>query len=279
MKLADLQIEIHHRGHRLVVKLASPVVTLTARSWTMVQDEGETETERLELRSRYESSSIFSWAVLKKEKLMPYLPLLGRLNQRFKDLDSKAYFRAGSAAYNQGNYKKATNFFKKRLQLMPENKNAHAFLHKFNTRLREQEVGSYSLKKIKASLSPTHPRVDLDKAMDLYKDCQPNTNSTPLPLMTKDGPTVNTLRVNDIVSHNAFGPVSQFGKEGSAGLWILTAYIIQSFVANAGKEYVGDLMVIRATRDIVAEGEIFHAYDELSDYEAKQRALMTTWEG
>ena len=49
MKLADLQMDTHHRGRRLTVKRASPVVTLAARSWTMVQDETGDETERLEI--------------------------------------------------------------------------------------------------------------------------------------------------------------------------------------------------------------------------------------
>ena len=48
MKVADLQLETHHRGRQLTVKRVSPVVTLTTRSWTMVQDEAG-ETERLEI--------------------------------------------------------------------------------------------------------------------------------------------------------------------------------------------------------------------------------------
>jgi hypothetical protein len=42
-------MDTHHRGRRLTVKRASPVVTPAARSWTMVQDEAGDETERLEV--------------------------------------------------------------------------------------------------------------------------------------------------------------------------------------------------------------------------------------
>lgn len=48
MKLSELRTDTHHRGRRLNVNRASPVVTLTTRSWTMVQDEGD-EIERLDL--------------------------------------------------------------------------------------------------------------------------------------------------------------------------------------------------------------------------------------
>jgi hypothetical protein len=83
------------------------------------------------------------------------------------------------------------------------------------------------------------------------------------------------------MSRNAFGPGNQFGEEGarnaSTGLWVHAAYINHSCVPNAQKEYIGDLMILRATRAITTGEEIFHAYDESSDYDARQVALMTTW--
>jgi hypothetical protein len=92
---------------------------------------------------------------------------------------------------------------------------------------------------------------------------------------------VDVFRIHDIMSRNAFGPGNQFGEEGarnaSTGLWIHAAYINHSCIPNAKKEYIGDLMIVRATRAISAGEEIFHAYDESSDYETRQAALMTTW--
>jgi hypothetical protein len=48
MSLTDLKMETHHRGKKLVIKRASPVVGLAVRSWCMVQDEESKETERLD---------------------------------------------------------------------------------------------------------------------------------------------------------------------------------------------------------------------------------------
>ncbi|KAI1475311.1 SET domain-containing protein [Daldinia eschscholtzii] len=468
IKLADLRMETHHRGRRLTVKRASPVVPLIARPWTMVQEEGEEDMERLELclhKSRHgedvlESASSFvikepyftltdqgeptirvdhpsdliicrdeicdakdateaqkiaktckekGNSALEKNKLAlahakytdglkaarqdivseanPDLArdlfrnrahvnlllnqldeaksdakaaLIGKEDERSKDLDSKAYFRAGSAAYNLGEYQEAKGFFEEQLKLTPENKTAIAYLKNIQVRLREQGTGAYNFKKIRANLSRARPRVDaasflnntkveeskgrgrglfatrdipageivicekafcvvwghekealtamtydvrddrirvspvglskaivqkllnnpsqIGKVMDLYGDYQGDGSGVS---KTEDGPVVDTFRVHDIVSRNAFGPGSQFGDEGvsnaSTGLWIWAAYINHSCVANAKKEYIGDLMILRATRPIAAGEEIFHSYDESSDYDARQTSLMTTW--
>jgi tetratricopeptide (TPR) repeat protein len=470
MKLTDLRMDTHHRGRRLTVKRASPVVPLMARSWTMVQDEAGGEIERLEVclhTSRYgedvlESAAAFvikepyftltdqgeatlridhpsDLIVCRKEigllsaedgtaaeKMARFckdkgnaalaeqdLPLayahyteglkiaqqdvlfdtnpdlardlsrnrahvnllldrldeakadataslIGREDQQSKHLDSKAYFRAGSAAYNLGEYQEAKGFFEEQLKLSPGNKEASAFLRKIETRLREQETGSYDLQKIRARLSRVLPRVDaatfirntkvgespgrarglfatrdistgeivmgekafcvvwghesaaltamtydmrddrirvspvglsksvvqkllsnpsqIERVMDLYGDYQGDGKTVS---RTEDGPVVDIFQVHDIMSRNAFGPGSQYGEEGarnaSTGLWIWAAYINHSCISNAKKEYIGDLMLLRATQPIAAGEEIFHAYDESSDYEARQKALMTTW--
>ncbi|KAI1463417.1 SET domain-containing protein [Daldinia caldariorum] len=469
IKLADLRMETHHRGRRLTVKRASPVVPLIARPWTMVREEGEEEDmERLELclhKSRHgeevlESASSYiikepyftltdqgeptirvdhpsdlivcrdeigsakdatdaekvaknckdkGNSALEKNKLAlahakyteglkaarqgtvseanPDLArdlfrnrahanlllnqldeaksdakaaLIGKEDERSKDLDSKAYFRAGSAAYNLGEYREAKGFFEEQLNLSPDNKTAIAYLKNIEVRIREQETGAYNFKKIRANLSRARPRVDaasflsntkveeskgrgrglfatrdipageivicekafcvvwghdkealtamtydvrddrirvspvglskaivqkllsnpsqVEKVMDLYGDyAGDGTNVS----KTEDGPVVDTFRIHDIVSRNAFGPGSQFGDEGvsnaSTGLWIWAAYINHSCVANAKKEYVGDLMVVRATRAIAAGEEIFHSYDESGDFDARRAALATTW--
>jgi hypothetical protein len=95
---------------------------------------------------------------------------------------------------------------------------------------------------------------------------------------TVDGPVVDVFRVHDIVARNAFGVGSKDGQGGgSAGLWIRAAYINHSCIPNTEREFIGDLMVVRATRDIAAGEEIVHSYDESGDYEARQQALMMTW--
>lgn len=477
MKLAQLQLDTHHRGHRLILKRVGPVVTLAARTWTMVQDqdgEGE-DTERLEVtlhNSRQgeevlDSASLFiikepyftltdqgeatlridhpsdlivckdvpndslksasdadkataaeklatackneGNAALKQKDsplahakyteglkiarqdgvlgLNPDLArdlrrnrahvnlllnqldevisdakasLIGTKDERSKELDSKAYSRAGSAAYTLGEFHEAKTYFEEQQKLAPQDKNANINLRRVEMRLREQKTGAYNWKKIKAGLSGSRPQVDvasfisnskirdsqgrgrglfatcdvpageivmcekafcvawgfesealiamtydlrddrirvspvglsksavqklignpsqIEKLMGLYGDYQGDGKNV---FGTVDGPIVDTFRVHDIVSRNAFGLGSQFGEQGakdaSTGLWIWIAYVNHSCIPNVKKEFTGDLMILRATRPIVAGEEIFHSYDESSDYDARKRALMTTW--
>ncbi|KAK2022416.1 tetratricopeptide [Colletotrichum zoysiae] len=475
MKFSELQMDTHHRGRSLIVKRANrcPVVTLAARSWTVVQDDEEKETERLEiclhkttdgqdtlesarryiikepyftltedgeatLRIDHPSDLVVCQeeivkgtsaqvedaakaeelakkckdkgnAALQKKDLPltresytqglrlarqeavqttnPDLArdiarnrahvhllmdrqdeaiadakasLIGADDQRSKELDSKAYFRAGSGAYNLGQYQQAKEYFEKAKALAPEEKGAAIYLRKTEVRLREQVKGDHDLRKLRTNLSRASPRADaasftgktevksstgrgrglfatcdiaageivmiekafcvvwghesdvltamtydvrddtirvapvgltkaitqkllrnpsqIDRVMDLYGDYQGEGKA---PAKTEEGPVVDVFRVHDIVSRNAFGPGGQYGEEGarnaSTGLWVWAAYINHSCVANAKKEYAGDLMVLRALRPIKEGEEIFHSYDGSADYEARQRALMTTW--
>ncbi|KAI2609504.1 SET domain-containing protein [Hypoxylon fragiforme] len=483
IKLADLQADTHHRGCQLTIKRVSPVVTLVSRSWTMVQEEGDDDTERLEVclhKTRHgkdvlESARNFvikepyftitsqgeptiridhpsdliildgdlkgsqgsatqtygpfedlAEAAEEAEKIakkckdegnvaleQQNLPLafakftkglclaryedvfktnpdlardlarnrayvnlllnqldeaqvdakaalIGKEDQRSKELDSKAYFRAGSAAYNLGQYQEAKACFEQQQELTPDNKTASAYLKNIEVRLREQETGAYNFKRINLGLSRSRPRVDaasfignttvkssgekgrglfatrdipageivmcekafcvvwgyesdaltamtydvrddrirvspvglsraivqkllnnpsqIGRVMSLYGDYQGEGNNV---TKTDDGTIVDTFRIHDIVSRNAFGPGIQFGEErlnnASTGLWIWAAYINHSCVSNVKKEYMGDLMILRATRPITAGEEIFHSYDESSDYDDRQSALMITW--
>jgi tetratricopeptide (TPR) repeat protein len=270
MKLADLKMETHHRGRKLLVKRESPVVTLVARSWTMVQDQDGEGAERLEmclhktrhgedvlesvksfvikepyftltdqgeatLRIDHPSDLVLCYQEAKgkdtedaeaaekiatrcktqgntalKQQDLPlayakyseglevaerdiladskpdlardisrnraYVNLLlsqhdeaitdahasltGREDQRSKDLDSKAYYRAGCAAYNLGKWAQAKRFFEGQQKQTPDDKDAKLYLKKIEQRLTEQDSGSYDLMKIRSSLSRARPRVD-----------------------------------------------------------------------------------------------------------------------
>lgn len=481
MKIADLRMDTHHRSRRLTVKRASPVVSLVARSWTMVQDEAGDDTERLEAclhKTRHgedilESASVFvikepyftitdqgeatlrvdhpsdliayrddinsnnltpangvnghdenapaaaekiarackdqgnaalgqkdlplahakyteGLKVAKQDVVSNTIPdlardisrnrahvnlllkqydeaksdasssIIGREDERSKELDSKAYFRAGLAAYNLGDYDAAKHFFRERQKLLPGDKEAKVYLRNIRMRFDEQETGRHDLKKFRAGLSRARPRVDaanfiaktevqdspgrgrglfatcdipsgeivmcekafclvwghesealtamtfdvrddkirvspiglarsivqkllnnpsqIDRVMELFGDYQGDGKHIP---RTEDGPVVDIFRVHDIMSRNAFGPGSQYGEESashaSTGLWIWAAHINHSCVANSQKEFIGDLIVVRATRPITTGEELFISYEESSDYDARQTALMTTW--
>ncbi|KAH7355715.1 hypothetical protein BKA66DRAFT_271539 [Pyrenochaeta sp. MPI-SDFR-AT-0127] len=468
--LRDLKMDTHHRGMKLTIKRGSPVVTLAARSWTMVHDEVGDETERLEMclhKSRYgedilESTKHFiikepyftltdqgeatlrvdhpsdlviceeevyskdytedtlaaeklatkyktqGNAALKQQDIplahkkytqglkiakqamvtdsnpdlardifrnRAYVNLLlnqldevktdvqasltGRDDQRSKDLDSKAYYRAGCAAYNQSRFQEAKYFFEEQQKLTPDDKDAKVHLKKIHLRLREQETGAYDLMKIKGALSRKQPRVEaadftkntqakdspergrglfatrniaagdivmcekafcvvwgheeealtamtydvrddtirvspvglskavvqkllnnasqIEAVLDLYGDYKGSIGHD---YNNEDGTVVDVFQVHDIVSRNAFGPGSQYDDgvhNASTGLWVHAAYINHSCLANAKKEYVGDLMILRATKPIRVDDEIFHSYDESPDYDARRAALLTTW--
>jgi tetratricopeptide (TPR) repeat protein len=291
--------------------------------------------------------------------------LTGLEDQKYTDLDSKAYSRAACAAYNLGEFKEAKRLFEEQLRLTPGDKAATASLRKADLRLKEQATGEFNFKKIKAGLFTARPRVDtasftgkvsigespgqgrglfaacdvgsgdiilceksfcvvwgnedealtamtydsrddrirvfpaglckaivqklvnnpsqVNKFMDLYGDYQGTEKQV---IMTDSGPVIDTFQVHDIIARNAFGPgpVYNGGRNGneessnaSTGVWILASYINHSCISNAKKEYIGDLMVLRATRPIKKGEEITHSYDESSDYDARAAALMNTW--
>jgi tetratricopeptide (TPR) repeat protein len=490
MKLSDLRMETHHRGHVLTVRRVAPVVKLVAFSWTVVQEESSGEMERLEIllhKSKHdqdilEAGSIFDLkepyftlsdqgeptlridhpsdivgcmdnlrtdspysstdetngsggaaapaalaaktareckeegnTALKQKALrlahanytqgLQLLTMdgatkedltcdlfrnrsfvnlvLNRLDEakadalasltdledrNHKELDSKAYSRAGSAAYNLGEFQEAKSFFEEQQKLSPSDKGATTNLRRTELRLREQATGVYDFKKIKARLlmaHPSHPRVDAtsfthnakigessgrgrglfatrdmgsgeiilcekafcvvwghedealtamtydgrddrirvvpaglckaivqkllnnpsqgNKVMDLYGDYRGLGKQL---IMGDSGPVIDAFQVHDIVARNAFGTglESSGGHSreenainASTGLWILASYINHSCIPNAKREYLGDLMVLHATRPIGAGEEIMHSYDECSDYDVRTAALMNTW--
>lgn len=466
MSLSNLRMETHHRGKKLVIKRASPVVGLSVRSWCVVQDEEGKETERLEfglhkfrhgeeileltknfvikepyftltdqgeatiridhpsdlvsLMNEIASSDLKDAGAAKKaatrcknegnaalkEQDLPeayaryseglkiaehhslssltrdiarnraYISLLlgqldevlvdakasliGEDDQRSKDLDSKAYFRAGSAAYGLGQYKGAKQLFEEQQKLAPDDKDAKVYLKKTAARMREQESGTHDFRKMRVGLSKARSRVDastftgatkvqnspgkerglfatrdlkagemimcekafclvwgherealsamtydlrddrirvspigLSKAivqklisvpsqapkfMDLHGGYQDDGGDIST---TEGGPVVDVFRVHDIMSRNAFGALNEFAEEGarnaSTGIWVYSAYINHSCIPNTTKEFIGDMLILRATCAIKAGEELFHAYDASSDLQTRQNFLMTTW--
>jgi hypothetical protein len=473
MQHSDLRLETHHRGFQLAVNRVSPVVTLSTRSWTMIQDEAG-ETERLEIilhttrhgKELLESSSSFvlkepyftlteegeptlrvdhpsdivvlyqhdntqpqahnpaeaeATALSYKQEgntalqqrdiplahhyyttALALLPtsspnpsssnltldvhrnrahvnlLLGNFTAAKSDalsaliptspqsttnndphtteLNSKAYFRAATAAYNLRQFREAHALFEKQLALMPTDKKAAANLARTKARLREEREGLYDFVGLRLAAAafarggdnmagevdaasfvrytevrespgrgrglfslrdvPAGEVIMVEKAfcavqsglqtavtfdvrderirvaavglersvverlmgnpeeigavMDLFGDWEGGEGGGVD--RTADGPVVDAFQVHDIVARNAFG----MGEVG-AGLWVRAAYINHSCIPSAEREFIGDLMVLRATRDIATGEEILHGYDQSGDYDARQQALLTTW--
>jgi hypothetical protein len=120
----------------------------------------------------------------------------------------------------------------------------------------------------------------IDQVMDLFGDYRSIGKQV---LHGEDGAVVDTFQCHDIVCRNAFGPGAVISGEeenirkASTGLWLMAAYVNHSCVANAEKDHIGDLLTMRAKRDIQAGEEITHQYDASTDYDARQEALMRTW--
>ncbi|GAB7351869.1 hypothetical protein MBLNU459_g2420t1 [Dothideomycetes sp. NU459] len=108
---------------------------------------------------------------------------------------------------------------------------------------------------------------------------------------TLDGlPVVDTFLVQAIVEQNSFEYV--VGREpgayrnaceaselpGSHGLWCTASYINHSCVFNAQRSFLGDIMVLRATRDIAPDEEITLPYCSVDEPLAeRQKLLKQTW--
>ncbi|KAK2604446.1 hypothetical protein N8I77_007376 [Diaporthe amygdali] len=286
-------------------------------------------------------------------------------------LDSKAYYRAGCAAYNLGEYEEAREFFSKRLQLTPEA--GDAVIRKADQRIRERDTGAYDWPKMKAAAAFSRSREidaasfvnrtrvgdspgrgcglfaacdvrpgelllcekafcvawgdrkasatavtydvrdgrirvspvglvkavveklrgtpsNIERVLELYGDYRGDEDCPRQKAHPDDNsPVVDVFRIHDIVSRNAFAlgssarnPVKPGAEVGgismSTGLWVRAARINHSCMPNTEKEFIGDMMLIRAKRPIAAGEELLHSYvDERSSYKVRQEALMTTW--
>ncbi|KKY31772.1 putative tpr domain-containing protein [Diaporthe ampelina] len=290
----------------------------------------------------------------------------------FLALDSKAYYRAGCAAYNLCEYEEARGFFSKRIQLTPEV--GDAATGETGQRIRERDTGAYDLSRMRAAAALSRARgIDAasfvsrtqvgdspGRGRGLFAACDVpagdlvlcekafcvawgdgrNASTAAVTYDVRDGrirvspvglvrsvvgklrgtpshiervlglhgdyrgdggpgrqevhpddsnPVVDVFRVHDIVSRNAFGlgpatrdagrPEAEGRGVGiSTGLWLRAARINHSCVPNTEKEFVGDMMLVRAKRRIAAGEEILHSYvDERSSYKTRKEALLATW--
>lgn len=98
--------------------------------------------------------------------------------------------------------------------------------------------------------------------------------------------------VTKIVSVNGFGAPrtsrasfrasiqESEGEDGNShktsGIWIMASYVNHSCVQNCHRSFIGDMLIIRATRDIPADTELFFSYspgEDLTSYTETQKTL------
>ncbi|KFY04036.1 hypothetical protein O988_01041 [Pseudogymnoascus sp. VKM F-3808] len=88
-------------------------------------------------------------------------------------------------------------------------------------------------------------------------------------------PVVDTFQVEQIISFNSFGcPLSSIESHAkvrdhkddpetahhSCGIWIQASYINHSCTSNAHRSFIGDMMIVRATRDLEKDTELSFWY-------------------
>lgn len=153
----------------------------------------------------------------------------------------------------------------------------------------------------------------IGKVMDLYGDWKspglPSNNSSSTKDHNASDPDegagveaiVDTFAIHDIICRNAFGPgaISPGGNYGeedirtaSTGLWLIAASANHSCIPNTKKEFLGDFLLLRATKPISPGEEITHSYTPIdddddnnnnnnpsptNDVDARAEALRTTW--
>lgn len=65
----------------------------------------------------------------------------------------------------------------------------------------------------------------------------------------------------------------------SSGLWILASYINHACDANVNRSFIGDFMIVRATKDVKKDQEIFVQYNSAGfDAEQARKELEMVWE-
>lgn len=143
-------------------------------------------------------------------------------------------------------------------------------------RVRVSPVGLSAMvvEKVLCNVSQAQRVMDLYGGFECESECESMT-------MNDNGLVVDVFRIHNIISRNAFGLKSQHGENNrgnaNTGLWIHASYLNHSCVPNSDKEFIGDMMVLRATQPITAGDEIFHSYTQPMDYDTRRSVLMDNW--
>jgi tetratricopeptide (TPR) repeat protein len=114
------------------------------------------------------------------------------------------------------------------------------------------------------------------RTAELYQLDSGNVPRVDLP----DG-IVDPGRIEEIVSVNQFGVANDCAdderdgsRNGPSGLWILPSFMNHSCIPNANGIVVGDIMIVRALRQMYEGQEVVLSYVSTSD---RQKILRTRW--
>lgn len=91
---------------------------------------------------------------------------------------------------------------------------------------------------------------------------------------------VDTFRAQAVLALNSFTCTPKLsGKvDGSIGIWLQASTINHDCIGNASRSFIGDMMVVRATRNIAKDEEILFPYSfQRPDHEAFQTYLQRSF--
>ncbi|KAI6715639.1 hypothetical protein JHW43_001841 [Diplocarpon mali] len=121
--------------------------------------------------------------------------------------------------------------------------------------------------------------------LDLYSGAYERATS-----LEVDGlPVVDSFLIERILALNVFGSAltsrDAYAKTitkadsllGSSGLWIFAAYINHSCIQNCSRNFIGDMMIVRATEDLPANTELGWCYADPMDRAKMKRSLQDSW--
>jgi hypothetical protein len=129
------------------------------------------------------------------------------------------------------------------------------------------------------------------RILDLYDGTTTpadETNTERRPLIIDGMPVIDVFRIQNIIEHTSFGFVADkdraapgvetTGKGDSSGIWTRAAHMNHSCVFNASRGFIGDFIIMRATKDIAKDEEITTLYCPApGDFALFQATAAETW--
>lgn len=89
-------------------------------------------------------------------------------------------------------------------------------------------------------------------------------------------PVLNIFHIHDVFQKNGIG-FSGDARPG-CGLWLRTAYINHCCLPNVERLIEGEVLVLRAVKDIEQDEEITMSYGDFSSQQEKQQAFQRIWD-
>lgn len=282
-----------------------------------------------------------------------------------KRLNTKAWFRAGQAAYQYEDFQQAEQEFARAIEASPHDGDALRERERVVQRLREIQTGHYDFAQMRISnkkclrldhASYTQPVIkrntehrgrglfatmdvkagDLllcekalevafksDNMTDIVTIINLNTNRGSMgphaTLMSRviskahhnpnyaarlldlydqgytpkcaarqvdDRTVIDSFQVQSIIECNCFGCEDSKAvhhskhdtPSGSVGIWVTASYINHDCIGNARRSFIGDMMIVRAVRDVVRDEEITMPYISYGASPSEHRKrLQRTW--